>query len=382
MRRKYAVLGTVTIVFGVVVFAVISTFTDATTQARQVNPDPNAPAPRLVIKGPLRDLGVIDPADKCRHVFVIRNEGDAPLKIAKAGTSCKCTVSVLPSKDIPPGMGGPIEIESKTEGIEGPFSHVAGFRTNDPKRPRFELRIEGEIRSYVVASPPSIYQADLNPDEPVEMSAMIFSEVWNDFTLENANSTIDGLDWELLPATPEQLKGYKAKSGYTVKFRLPASRAGNDFFGWIEFETKPTGEQEKRLQEKTRKIRVTLAGKNTSIRTVYGPLIDEKGVVHLGILRHGEPAKAYLLLKIRGEHREINVRKIEVTPDFLNVKVFAQTQELAKKGLYRIIIEIPRDALPGSYMLPGKMGTLRILTDHPDMPEIAALKVAFIVLNE
>ena len=382
MRRKYAVLGVVGIISAAVVFALISTFTDASTQARPVDSDPNAPAPRVKIKEPKCDLGVIDPTDKCRHAFVIRNEGDAPLKIAKAGTSCKCTVSVLPSKDIPPGMAGPIEIESKTEGIEGPFSHVASFRTNDPKRPRFELRIEGEISRYAVASPPSIHRAELNPNEPVEMTATIFSEVWDDFSLENASCTIDGLDWELIPATPEQLKEHKAKSGYLAKFRLPADGREDKFSGWVEFDAVPTGAQQKRLQDKSRKVRVTLSGKNTAIRTVYGPKIDEKGIVHLGILRNGEPAKTNLVLKIRGKHREIKIREIKVSPDFLKVKVFAQTPQLAKKGLYRIAVEVPSDAPPGSHVLPDDMGTLRILTDHPEMPEIVALKVAFVVLNE
>jgi len=365
-----------------VVFAVIAMLSGAATQARQVNPAAGALAPRCAITDPEQDLGVIDPADKCRHTFIIRNEGDAPLKIAKAGTSCKCTVSMLPSQDIPPGMSGPIEIESKTEGIEGPFSHIAAFLTNDPKRPRFELRIEGEIRRYVFASPPSIYLPDLKADEPVEMIAEIFSEVWNEFALQNAASTIDGLSWELIPAASEQLKQRKAKSGYTAKFRIPADRPGNDFSGWIEFEAVPAGAQGKRLPECPRKVHIVLAGKNAALRTVFGPQIDHQGIVHLGMLRRGEPARANLLLKIRGEHREINVQRIECSPDFLDVKVYALTPELAQQGLYQISIEIPRDAPPGSHVLPGEIGTLRILTDHPDMPEIVALKVSFGVLSE
>ena len=377
MRKSYAILGV-----GVATVAVAALVSVAMYSAQADRAGPSGAGPRVVIKHPERDLGVIDPTDKCSSTFIIYNEGSEPLHITKAGTSCKCTVSVVPARDIPPGMAGPIEIESKTEGIEGPFSHIAAFRTNDPQQPDFEVRIEGEIRRYVAAMPHSIRLSDLKPGKPVELSAMILSDVWDEFSLENVTSTIDGLKWEFTPATPEQLAANEAKSGYEARFSVPGGQPSSKFSGWVEAEAMPTGLQAARIQGEARRVRVTLAGKCESIRGVYGHQVDAEGVVHLGVLKRGQGARAKLLLKVRGEHRELNIRSIESTPDYLDVKVFAPSPEFKKKGLYNIIVELPPDAPAGSHVDPDSMGTLHVLTDHPEMPEIVALKVAFVILSE
>jgi hypothetical protein len=355
-----------------------------------VGPSRSAKLPRAVLKENNRDLGVLDREDACRHTFIIRNDGDAPLKIAKAGTSCKCTVSVLPAGDIPPGKGGPIEIESKTDGVEGAFSHTAEFATNDPKLPRFELTIRGVIRDYLAARPSSIQTSDLAPGKPVEMSTVIVSEAWDSFTLENVTTSLEGLTWEFQPASAEVLREHKAKAGYVATFRLPADRFEKAFSGWVEAEaeaddrstrsdepSKTSGGRSKRFD----RVRMVLSGNAASIRTVFGPHVDHEGVVSIGTLRFGQGARVYLLLQVRGEHREIRVKDIQKSPAFLKVSVEAQSPELAKKGLYRILIEVPPDAPACNHTQVDRIGALRVITDHPEMPEIVQLKVAFAVLS-
>ncbi len=382
MQRKYLIPASAAVVAALVLSALLALRSNFFASMATGSSNVRQLKPRVVLEQCERDLGVLDPADKCRHTFMVRNEGDAPLKIVKAGASCKCTVSVLPSRDIPPGMGGPIEIESRTEGIEGPFYHAAAFRTNDPRTPRFELAIHGRICRYVATSPPSIYATGLKRGEPVELSALIYSEAWDDFSLTNSLSTIEGLSWELRPASPERLENRHARSGYLVVFRLPANRTETSFSGRFEADAQPIGEKDDKLLEKTRKVRVALAGKAAAIRTVYGPQIDRNGVVYIGILGPGESGRAILLLKVRGDHRRIRILDARKSPDFLKAEVFAESEELAEKGLYKIVVEVSADAPPGSHMAPEQMGTLRIVTDHPEMPEIVELKIAFAVMSE
>lgn len=330
--------------------------------------------PSLVVREVTHDFGIIDPGQPCRHLFIVRNEGTAPLKIAKAGTSCKCTVSVLPEGDIPPGKGGPVEIESKTDQSHGKFRHTAGFLTNDPLRPRFELTIEGDIRSYLAASPADVHLTDLEPGKPVEGKAVVYSQVWKDFLLKDVKSSIDGLTWDFQPAPAERLQEQDARSGYVATFHVPASAASKSFSGWVEAVAEPRGQP---LNAKT--IRLALSGNVPPLRSVFGEHVDHEGVVSIGAVKQGEGATVRLLLKVRGEHREIRVQEIEKSPGFLNVSVEAQTPELAKKGLYTIVLEVPRDAPQCNYMIPDNMGEIRIVTDHPQMPEIVRLKVAFLV---
>jgi hypothetical protein len=284
---------------------------------------------------------------------------------------------MLPSGDILPGRGGPIEVESKNDAGGGPFSHTASFATNDPDKPIFELTIQGSIRKHIAANPPVISVSNLKRNEPVEMSAFFISEAWDAFSLKNVTSNIQGLNWEFKPAKTQQLRECQAKSGYVATFRLPADRVGAGFNGWVEADAQPTGKQ-----GESRKVRISLSGRAASIRSVFGPSVDREGVVTIGTLSRGQGAKVPLVLQVRGKHREIHVQEIQKTPNFLSVTVAAQNPELAKKGIYYITVEVPRNAPPCNFMTENQRGTLLVLTDHPEMPEIVKLKVAFAVLSE
>lgn len=377
MRKWHVVLGIVSLTAMAVFLGVQSLRSNAIAPQEDFPQDAGLRKPRVVLKETSRDMGTLDPEDKCSHVFIVKNEGDAPLKLAKAGTSCKCTVSMLPSGDIPPGKGGPIEVESKNDAGEGPFSHTASFLTNDPDMPRIELTIQGDVRRHLVMNPPTIHLPDLKRNQPVEMSTLILSEAWESFSLENVKTSIDGLNWDFQPASPEKLQEFKAKSGYLATFRLPRDRSRTDFAGWLQADAQPMGKP-----ESSRKLNITLSGRAAPIRSVFGPCIDADGVVTVGTLNRGQGARVPLVLQVRGEHREIQVQKIEKTPEFMKVTVEPQSPELAKKGVYRIIIEIPPDAPSCTHKCEDNMGEVRVLTDHPDMPEIVSLKVSFAVLSD
>jgi hypothetical protein len=281
---------------------------------------------------------------------------------------------MLPSDAIPPGLGGPIEIGLKEEQKEeGPFRHTAAFLTNDPNSPRIELTIEGEIRTYLGANPRSIYRPVLEPGQPVEMSTLIYSQVWDDFSLASVESPIEGLTWEFEPAPKEKLDELNARSGYLATFRLPAERVervGSGFNGWVTVAAQagktPGGEKgtaagfpssHRKIQDGTRTLRLCLSGRVPPVRTVYGKEVDHEGVVSLGALAKGKGTRVQLLLQIRGNHREIRVEKIEREPEFLKVSVEPHSPESGKKGVFRSVEPAP----------PGKPDTAR--THHSDPQE-------------
>ncbi|MBN1395599.1 MAG: DUF1573 domain-containing protein [Pirellulales bacterium] len=380
MRRRYAVFGGCAIAVAAVLLITYALRSPSSALNPPEKSDP--PASRIAIKEISRDLGVLDPSDKCRHTFIICNEGDAPLYIKKVGTTCKCTVASAP-REIPPGKAGPIAIESKTEGIEGPFSHTAAFATNDPERSRIELTIHGDVRRYLVAAPSGVHDNDLGAGAPMEFATLIFSEVWDSFELSGMHSTQEGVTWDIQPAPQERLAEYKyARSGYVATLHTAPGWTGMGFSGKIEVDARPAAAPDARHQTASRKICISFGGRRRSLGTVYGPKIDSQGIVRIGALERGRGGRAKLLLKVRGDHRRITVKEIEKTPDFLKVRVFAESSEMADKGLYRVIIEVPPDAPPGSFVAPERMGTVKIVTDHPEMPEIAKLKVSFAVLSD
>ncbi|MCG8583169.1 MAG: DUF1573 domain-containing protein, partial [Pirellulales bacterium] len=74
------------------------------TNASKMLPLPPAdgPQPKAVAVEPSFDFGSMMGGDKGRHEFVIRNDGEYPLQLAKGKTSCKCTISDLPVTKLEP----------------------------------------------------------------------------------------------------------------------------------------------------------------------------------------------------------------------------------------------------------------------------------------
>jgi len=88
---------------------------------------------------------------------------------------------------------------------------------------------------------------------------------------------------------------------------------------------------------------------------------------------------ARILLKIRDDHPEIIIRRIEAEPAFLRARVTPQDPSRKELGLYRIHVEVPPNSPPGSYFgdNPGK---IHIETDHPHLP-LLTLAVEFGVVD-
>ena len=61
------------------------------------------PQPKISVPSDYYNFGQVGPRDKVRRKFVIRNEGEAPLTISRAYTTCGCTTAEFTARVIPPG---------------------------------------------------------------------------------------------------------------------------------------------------------------------------------------------------------------------------------------------------------------------------------------
>src|SRR6476620_4482600 len=67
--------------------------------------------PRIVVDQAHYDFGSMQRGTSKSHEFVIRNVGNAPLKIRNGGTTCKCTLSKVEDESIPPGGSTMVKLE-------------------------------------------------------------------------------------------------------------------------------------------------------------------------------------------------------------------------------------------------------------------------------
>jgi hypothetical protein len=115
--------------------------------------------PRVKFAAEEHDFGVMEYGDTSRHSFTLQNKGDYPLVIAKADSSCTCTLANIAEDAIPPGQTAHVELEWTARALPTTgdrFRHWAKLQTNDPERPQITLTVHGRLTAPVVAVPPIV----------------------------------------------------------------------------------------------------------------------------------------------------------------------------------------------------------------------------------
>ena len=102
-------------------------------------------APKIVFEKTNHEYGNIKEADgdaSCEFKFT--NEGDAPLIITRATSSCGCTAPTYPKAPSAPGESGVIGVTYHAKGRPGGFSKNITIYTNVPEE-KIKLVISGNV---------------------------------------------------------------------------------------------------------------------------------------------------------------------------------------------------------------------------------------------
>jgi hypothetical protein len=70
----------------------------------------DGPQPKIVVPSTYADFGVVGPRAIVKREFLVRNDGDAPLTISRAYTTCGCTVADFTARVVPPGKASLITL--------------------------------------------------------------------------------------------------------------------------------------------------------------------------------------------------------------------------------------------------------------------------------
>lgn len=106
------------------------------------------PSPAAFIDAPVFEAGKVIRGDDIKHTFVVRNQGDAVLKIEEVSPACGCTVADY-DEEIAPGEQGVIHTVVRTTSFKGPIAKQVTVFTNDMKNPRLLLTLKADIESSV-----------------------------------------------------------------------------------------------------------------------------------------------------------------------------------------------------------------------------------------
>ncbi len=108
----------------------------------------DGPQPKIVVSEHFYDFGRIGARDIVQQTFAIRNDGDAPLTISRAYTTCGCTVADFTASAIPPG-----KVAEVTLIFDAGFHDSRGqtvrrgliIENNDPTRPQVEIWTQAAV---------------------------------------------------------------------------------------------------------------------------------------------------------------------------------------------------------------------------------------------
>jgi len=102
--------------------------------------------PKLRIEQKVVDLGTLREGETVDARFVLRNEGDAVLKIHRAKPTCaSCTGVSLERREIPPGESGVLTVRIEAKGISGEFVRSIAIESNDPEDSLSLVLVEAEV---------------------------------------------------------------------------------------------------------------------------------------------------------------------------------------------------------------------------------------------
>jgi hypothetical protein len=182
------------------------------------------PYPKAVLVQERFEFGEMPLGSTKSHPFVIKNEGDAPLKLEKGPLQCKCTMPALKDKEIPPGGQAEVILEWKPLAVQAGFEKEATIWTNDPANPRLGLQIFGDVVSDDFWEPTDNFNLEpLEQGKDKTLTGFIGSRTRDDLKIEKIDQVNNSMKVEYEPADEALLKEKNAKVGYVVKITVPPS---------------------------------------------------------------------------------------------------------------------------------------------------------------
>ncbi len=330
----------------------------------------NEKMPHAKVDAPHYDFGSMQRGTSKSHDFVIRNVGDAPLKLRAGSTTCKCTLSEVSEKPVPPGGSTHVKVQWSAKSDNGPFRQTANILTNDPLQSTVELTVDGKIMSASGVEPPDLLFDKIPVGESKSTQTYVMAMLQDDLSVSDPQltdpTTRDKFDVKIEPVDPKDLPDKSARRGVritvTAKPGLPVGR----FFQWLSLRTN--------LQN-AEKLEIPIVGQVVGDISVHGIHWNEdRGALMMGSVKSGEGGQGKLSIVVRGEFAPSTTFKVKsVDPPELKVKI-GEPKKL-KDTLVQTPLEI--DVPPGTRPMihlntaQGDPGHIVLTTTHPKIKELA-----------
>jgi len=181
---------------------------------------------RLTIVEPVKEYGEVPKGETLDWSFVIKNTGDADLRIISVKPGCGCTVVEF-SKVIKAGEGGMVTAHVDTSSFAGPISKTVTIATSDPQMPTAVLTIHATVKPFVEAYPVGFVRFNVLQGEANSQSLTIYS--YEEEPFEVTKVDVPG-DWVKADVKKIEDPAQRAQAGRTNQnqYKLAITVVGSD----------------------------------------------------------------------------------------------------------------------------------------------------------
>ncbi|MFN0198245.1 MAG: DUF1573 domain-containing protein [Planctomycetaceae bacterium] len=337
----------------------------------------SGPHPKAVVDQTTYNFGVMETKTTGEHVFIVRNEGEAPLSLRRGTSTCMCTRFDILKKEVLPGESAEIKVDWKPATENKVFEQSLVLKTNDPKQTEIRLSVTGSVETRLVMSPVSPWTVTYHGKEPHTVYGNLLSKLLKEVE-------IIGVDVEhpelmkvnLTPLSPddELIKDKGNLCGYKIEVILSPEIPAGPINERATIRTSVSGHEQ---------ITIELTGNRTGpiriIPTFGVRWNQEKSFIILGQFPSTDGKKAILTMIVGELDEEFTMSDIEISPTTMKFSIEKDTKPAAA-GHQRFILtfEVPANG-PIQSRTRENPATVKVRTNHPRYPEMT-FKLEYIAL--
>jgi hypothetical protein len=297
-----------------------------------------------------------------QHDFLVKNTGKAPLKLARGPVQCKCTVSGLKEREVPPGGETLIHLSWTPKDV-GPFSQVATIWTNDPEKESFQIGASGEMYPEITVAPENGWPlGQITNSNDVPLQGEITSAVLEPFQITKITPSNDRVQLEAIPFTEDELKERDLRTGFHLLGHLKGMKDPQPVEENVVIETSLADHP---------KFELPVTGTRTGAITIIGPNWFAGGpLIDMGKVPSAKGKEFRLTLMVAPADEEMQFIDVSVDPKFIQVRLKPeQTGKKLARERYTMFLNVPTGSPIGIWN-SARPGKLTIKTNHPQVREL------------
>jgi hypothetical protein len=341
--------------------------------AKRTDPRPpiadKPPYPKAKTGVRVYEFGSMGVNEERRHKFHIDNRGEAPLVLGKGPTNCKCTISSISNKAVPPGGSAEVEMSWTPKETTNSFAKTATVWTNDPELPEINFKIFGKVVRQFVVQPERNWHAGHVTDvqEGVALGT-VASGIDPNFKITSVETGNPHIKARYRPLTPRERMHEGWKAGYEFTVIVDKGIEAGHIRQPIKIHT--TLEGNKTIDVEVTALRsgpVLYLPPRGNARSYWNA---EKSLVNLGRFPHENGSKVILPALIYGSKEKFKVLKVTKDADFVQVSAVPNPEIGAgeQQGI-NFIFEVPPGAPPVTRIAPAGVH-VTLTTNHPKLKEM------------